>query len=36
LIAAAAIGNAVNHALGMWIYDVLLTRERIMAAPLKA
>jgi nicotinate dehydrogenase subunit B len=33
---AAAIGNAVNHALGVRIYDMPLTRERIMAALLKA
>jgi CO/xanthine dehydrogenase Mo-binding subunit len=32
---AAAIGNAVNHALGMRIRDMPLTRERIMAALLK-
>ena len=32
---AAAIGNAVNHALGVRIYDMPLTRERIMAALLK-
>ncbi len=33
---AAAIGNAVNHALGVRIHDMPLTRERIMAALLKA
>jgi nicotinate dehydrogenase subunit B len=33
---AAAIGNAVNHALGVRIRDMPLTRERIMAALLKA
>ena len=33
---AAAIGNAVNHALGIRIHDMPLTRERIMAALLKA
>ncbi|HLM12335.1 MAG TPA: molybdopterin cofactor-binding domain-containing protein [Reyranella sp.] len=32
---AAAIGNAVNHALGVRICDMPLTRERIMAALLK-
>src|SRR5882724_1483824 len=32
---AAAIGNAVNHALGVRIHDMPLTRERIMAALLK-
>lgn len=32
---AAAIGNAVNHALGVRIRDMPLTRERIMAALLK-
>ncbi|MBL8675406.1 MAG: xanthine dehydrogenase family protein molybdopterin-binding subunit, partial [Rhodospirillales bacterium] len=32
---AAAIGNAVNHALGTRIHDMPLTRERIMAAMLK-
>ena len=32
---AAAIGNAVNHALGVRINDMPLTRERIMAALLK-
>jgi CO/xanthine dehydrogenase Mo-binding subunit len=34
--AAAAIGNAVSHALGARIRDLPLTRERIMAALLKA
>ena len=29
---AAAIGNAVAHALGVRIHDMPLTRERIMAA----
>jgi CO/xanthine dehydrogenase Mo-binding subunit len=29
---AAAIGNAVNHALGVRIRDMPLTRERILAA----
>jgi CO/xanthine dehydrogenase Mo-binding subunit len=29
---AAAIGNAVNHALGVRIHDMPLTRERILAA----
>jgi nicotinate dehydrogenase subunit B len=33
---AAAIGNAVSHALGARIRDLPLTRERIMAALLKA
>jgi nicotinate dehydrogenase subunit B len=33
---AAAIGNAVNHALGVRIHDMPLSRERIMAALLKA
>jgi CO/xanthine dehydrogenase Mo-binding subunit len=33
---AAAIGNAVSHALGTRIRDLPLTRERIMAALLKA
>jgi CO/xanthine dehydrogenase Mo-binding subunit len=32
---AAAIGNAVTHALGVRIRDMPLTRERIMAALLK-
>jgi len=32
---AAAIGNAVSHALGAHIRDLPLTRERIMAALLK-
>ncbi len=32
---AAAVGNAVAHALGVRIYDMPLTRERIMAALLK-
>ena len=32
---AAAIGNAVAHALGVRIHDMPLTRERIMAALLK-
>jgi CO/xanthine dehydrogenase Mo-binding subunit len=32
---AAAIGNAVAHALGMRIHDMPLSRERIMAALLK-
>ena len=32
---AAAIGNAVKHALGVRICDMPLTRERIMAALLK-
>lgn len=32
---AAAIGNAVSHALGVRIRDLPLTRERIMAALLK-
>ena len=32
---AAAIGNAVSHALGARIRDLPLTRERIMAALLK-
>ena len=32
---AAAIGNAVKHALGVRIHDMPLTRERIMAALLK-
>jgi CO/xanthine dehydrogenase Mo-binding subunit len=33
--AAAAIGNAVAHALGVRIHDMPLTRERVMAALLK-
>jgi CO/xanthine dehydrogenase Mo-binding subunit len=33
---AAAIGNAVSHALGARIRDLPLTRERIMSALLKA
>jgi nicotinate dehydrogenase subunit B len=33
---AAAIGNAVSHALGARIRDLPLTRERVMAALLKA
>jgi nicotinate dehydrogenase subunit B len=33
---AAAIGNAVSHALGTRIRDLPLTRERVMAALLKA
>ena len=33
---AAAIGNAVSHALGARIRDLPLTRERIMASLLKA
>jgi CO/xanthine dehydrogenase Mo-binding subunit len=33
---AAAIGNAVKHALGVRINDMPLSRERIMAALLKA
>ena len=32
----AAIGNAVAHALGARLYDLPLTRERVMAALLKA
>jgi len=32
---AAAIGNAVSHALGARIRDLPLTRERIMSALLK-
>jgi CO/xanthine dehydrogenase Mo-binding subunit len=32
---AAAIGNAVSHALGARIRDLPLTRERIMAALLR-
>jgi nicotinate dehydrogenase subunit B len=32
---AAAIGNAVSHALGTRIRDLPLTRERIMAGLLK-
>jgi CO/xanthine dehydrogenase Mo-binding subunit len=32
---AAAIGNAVSHALGCRIRDLPLTRERIMTALLK-
>ena len=32
---AAAIGNAVAHALGVRINDMPLTRERIMSALLK-
>jgi CO/xanthine dehydrogenase Mo-binding subunit len=31
---AAAIGNAVGHALGVRFYDMPLSRERIMAALL--
>ena len=31
---AAAIGNAVAHALGQRIYDMPLSRERIMATLL--
>ena len=31
---AAAIGNAVAHALGVRIHDMPLTRDRIMAALL--
>lgn len=34
--AAAAIGNAVAHALGMRIHDMPMTRERIMIAALRA
>ena len=34
--AAAAIGNAVAHALGMRIHHMPMTRERIMAAALQA
>ena len=33
---AAAIGNAVAHALGVRLHDMPLTRERIMAALLRA
>jgi CO/xanthine dehydrogenase Mo-binding subunit len=33
---AAAIGNAVTHALGVRIHDMPLTRDRVMAALLKA
>lgn len=33
---AAAVGNAVAHALGVRIHDMPLTRERVMAALLKA
>ncbi len=33
---AAAIGNAVAHALGVRLHDMPLTRERIMAALLKS
>ena len=33
---AAAIGNAVSHALGLRIRDLPLTRERVMAALLQA
>ena len=33
---AAAIGNAVAHALGVRLHDMPLTRDRIMAALLKA
>jgi CO/xanthine dehydrogenase Mo-binding subunit len=33
---AAAIGNAVSHALGVRIRDLPLTRERIMGTLLKA
>jgi nicotinate dehydrogenase subunit B len=33
---AAAIGNAVTHALSARIHDLPLTRERVMAALLKA
>jgi CO/xanthine dehydrogenase Mo-binding subunit len=33
---AAAIGNAVAHALGARIHDMPLTRERVMATLLKA
>jgi len=32
---AAAIGNAVSHALGTRIRDLPLTRERIMAGLMK-
>ena len=32
---AAAIGNAVHHALGVRIHDMPLSRERIMAALLE-
>jgi CO/xanthine dehydrogenase Mo-binding subunit len=32
---AAAIGNAVSHALGARIRDLPLTRERIMASLLR-
>jgi CO/xanthine dehydrogenase Mo-binding subunit len=32
----AAIGNAVAHALGMRLYDLPMTRERVMAALLEA
>ncbi len=34
--AAAAIGNAVSHALGTRIRDLPLTRERIMASLLQS
>ena len=34
MIDAAAIGNAVAHALGQRIHDMPLSRERIMAALL--
>jgi nicotinate dehydrogenase subunit B len=33
---AAAVGNAVAHALGVRIHDMPLTRDRVMAALLKA
>jgi len=33
---AAAVGNAVAHALGVRLHDMPLTRERIMAALLKS
>jgi CO/xanthine dehydrogenase Mo-binding subunit len=33
---AAAVGNAVAHALGVRLHDLPLTRERIMAALLKS
>jgi CO/xanthine dehydrogenase Mo-binding subunit len=33
---AAAIANAVNHALGVRIHDMPFTRDRVMAALLKA
>ena len=32
---AAAIANAVNHALGVRIHDMPFTRDRVMAALLK-